>query len=100
MKEDSNCKHFPDFYFVIGHLFLDWATREAANAETMLPVAEAAWRKCLSLGERPDLMGTVYGRGSKLAAHNLALVLEGTGRIAEAARVREQFSLPKERMLA
>jgi hypothetical protein len=100
MKEDSNCNQFPDFYFAIGHLFLDWATKEAANAETMLPVAEAAWRKCLSLGERPDLVGAVHGRGSNLAAHNLALVLEGTGRIAEAASVRVQYSLPTERMLA
>lgn len=100
VKEDPNCSQFPDFYFAIGDLFLDWAAREAANAETMLPVAEAAWRKCLSIGERPDLMGTVHGRGSKLAAHNLALVLEGTGRIAEAANVRELHSLPTERMLA
>jgi hypothetical protein len=100
MKEDSNCSQFPDFYFAVGDLFLDWAAREAANAETMLPVAEAAWRKCLSIGERPDMMGAVHGRGSKMAAHNLALVLEGTGRVAEAANVRELHSLPIERMLA
>lgn len=100
VNEDSNCSHFPDFYFAVGDLFLDWAAREAANAETMLPVAEAAWRKCLSIGERPDLMGAVHGRGSKLAAHNLALVLEGTGRASEATNVRELYSLPMERMLA
>ena len=100
MREDSNCSQFPDFYFAVGDLFLDWAAREAANAETMLPVAEAAWRKCLSIGERPDMMGAVHGRGSKMAAHNLALVLEGTGRVAEAANVRELHSLPIERMLA
>jgi hypothetical protein len=33
-------------------------------------------QRCLAIGERPDLNGSVAGRGSWLAAHNLA-ALEG-----------------------
>jgi hypothetical protein len=59
----------------------------------LLAQAEQAWRRCLEIGERPDQPGAVQGRGSHLAAFNLALVLEGTGRAAEAAALRSRFGL-------
>jgi len=45
------------------------------------------------LGEHPELPGAVAGRGSHLAAHNLALVLDGTGRPEEAQALRQRFAL-------
>jgi len=34
-------------------------------------LAETAWERCLAIGERPELEGSVEGRGSHLARHNL-----------------------------
>jgi glycosyltransferase involved in cell wall biosynthesis len=78
----------PDFHFALGDVLLDWAAEEPDRAEDLLPVAEAAWRRCLQIGERPDLEGAVAGRGTHLAANNLAVLCDGTGRAAEAARWR------------
>jgi len=49
-----------------------------------LPVAESAWKRCLEIGERPDLDGAVAGRGGHMAAHNLAVFYETLGRAQEA----------------
>lgn len=84
----------PDFFFTIGDLLLDLAASQPAQAGELLPMIEAAWRRCLELGERPDQAGAVAGRGSFLAAHNLAVVLEGTDRAAEAAALRAAYPRP------
>lgn len=84
----------PDFFFTIGDLLLDLAASQPAQAGELLPMIEAAWRRCLELGERPDQAGAVAGRGSFLAAHNLAVVLEGTDRAAEAAALRAAHPRP------
>jgi len=65
----------PDFFFVVGNLALDRALAmpEQALAE-WVPLACMCWQRCLELGERPDLEGSVEGRGSYLAQHNLDTV--------------------------
>lgn len=66
----------PDLFFVIGNLCLDAAGHEPARAlDHWLPLAVTAWQRCLEIGERPDLEGSVAGRGSHLAQHNLAVLL-------------------------
>ena len=84
----------PDFFFTVGDVLLDLAASRPAQADELLPMIEAAWRRCLELGERPERPGAVAGRGSHLAAHNLALVLEGTGREPEAATLRAAHPWP------
>lgn len=84
----------PDFFFALGDLLLDLAATQPAQAGELLPMIEAAWQRCLALGERPEQAGAVVGRGSYLAAHNLAVVLEGTGREAEAAALRAAHPWP------
>jgi len=64
----------PDFFFALGDLLLDWAANEPERAPELVPLIETAWQRCLALGERPDLEGAVAGRGSHLAATNLALL--------------------------
>ena len=66
----------PDFFFALGDVLLDWAADQPAQAERLLPLIEQAWLRCLALGERPDLEGAVAGRGSHLAATNLALLYD------------------------
>jgi glycosyltransferase involved in cell wall biosynthesis len=77
----------PDFFFTVGNLFLDRAIAHPQTASAQsLPMVEQAWLRCLAIGECPDLEGSVVGRGSFLAAHNLAVLYEGLGRKDEAGR--------------
>ncbi|MBP8231210.1 glycosyltransferase family 2 protein [Rhizorhabdus sp.] len=65
----------PDFFFVLGDMLLDQAIAEPARAvDHWLPLATGAWERCLVIGERPDLEGSVAGRGSHLAQHNLDVI--------------------------
>jgi len=88
------CGDSPDFFFALGDLLLDRAADAPEQAEALLPMMEAAWRRCLEIGERPDLPGAVAGRGSHLAAHNLALVLDFMGQAAAAAALRAEHPAP------
>ena len=78
----------PDYFFAVGDLLLDMAADRPQHAQELLPMIEQAWRRCLDIGERPDIEGAVAGRGSHLAAHNLALLMDGTGRAEEARALR------------
>jgi len=84
--EFANWQASPDFFFALGDLYLEGAARnpDAAVAD-FLPMVEFAWKKCLEIGERPDLDGAVRGRGGHLAAHNLAVFYESLGQAAQAA---------------
>jgi hypothetical protein len=65
----------PDFFFVVGNLALDRAMADPARAiGDWLPLAQSAWERCLEIGERPELEGSVQGRGSHLARHNLGIL--------------------------
>lgn len=65
----------PDFFFVLGNLALDSAIADPAQAvDHWLPLAVSAWERCMEIGERPELEGSVAGRGSHLAAHNLETI--------------------------
>ena len=93
LAEEAACGGSPDFHFACGGLFLDWTGRAPERAQLLLESAEACWRRCLAIGERPDIPGAVLGRGGALAAFNLALVCEATGRAAEARMLRLQHGL-------
>ena len=47
---------------------------------------ESSWLRALEIGERPQLQDTVRGRGSFLAAHNLAVLHDGLGADGRGAR--------------
>lgn len=79
-SEYDNWQHSPDFFFVTGDVHLDYAAaRPDLALERLLPIAETSWLQCLRLGDCPDLDGTVMGRGSFLAAHNLAVLYSEIG---------------------
>ncbi len=84
----------PDFFFALGDLLLDWAAETPALADELLPMAQQAWQRCLEIGEQPGLSGAVQGRGSWLAAHNLAVVLEGLDHADDAAVLRASHPAP------
>jgi len=83
----------PDLFFALGDLLLDWAAEEPARAGELLPMIESAWQRCLALGEHPELEGAVAGRGSHLAAGNLALLYDLLDRPADATHCRELAAL-------
>ena len=99
VRHGAEFDHSPDFHFALGDLMLHWTGTASHRAESLLFAAEEAWRRCLIIGERPDQQGAVLGRGSRLAAFNLALVLEGTGRVNEATELRRRFGLSPGRLL-
>lgn len=73
--EFAHWQHSPDFFFVLGDVLLAQAIGDPGRAvEHWLPLASGAWERCLAIGERPDLDGSVAGRGSHLARHNLDVV--------------------------
>ena len=80
----------PDFYFTVGDVLLDWAAQEPARGGELLPMIENAWVKAIDIGEQPQLQDTVRGRGSFLAAHNLAVLHESLGHSEQAGHWRER----------
>lgn len=80
----------PDFFFALGDLLLDWAAARPERADELLPMIESSWLRALEIGEQPQLQDTVRGRGSFLAAHNLAVLHSGLGDHEQAERWRER----------
>jgi tetratricopeptide (TPR) repeat protein len=80
----------PDFHFTLGDLLLDWAVAQPQQASALLPLVESSWRRALHIGENPLLPDPVRGRGSYLAAHNLAALFDGLGDAAQARHWRER----------
>ncbi|MEP7303167.1 MAG: glycosyltransferase [Caldimonas sp.] len=80
----------PDFFFTLGDLLLDWAAAQPGRAGELLPMIESSWLRALEIGEQPQLQDTVRGRGSFLAAHNLAVLHAGLGAHQDAGHWRER----------
>jgi hypothetical protein len=55
-----------------------------------VPLIESAWQRAVTIGERPELPDSVQGRGSFLAAHNLAVLYDGLQRADQAQHWRER----------
>lgn len=89
----------PDIPFAQGDLMMDWAAADPGRAHAHLLKARSAFTRCLQIGERTRVSGSVAGRGSHLAAHNLALVCEVLGDGKEAMRLRRQFDLDSPSLL-
>lgn len=71
--ELSRWSHSADFFFVVGDVLLTHAVQNPNQAAQLLLLAEDAWSRCLELGDS-DLPGSVTGRGSHLAQHNLKVL--------------------------
>jgi hypothetical protein len=89
-SEQPRWSNSPDFFFTLGDLLLDCALAQPAHAAALLPRIEAAWQRAVAIGERPELPDSVRGRGSFLAAHNLAAFHQSLGQEAQARVWRER----------
>ena len=73
--EMQNCQQSPDFFFLLAHLNISLARKNPEQAlGKYLPMARLSLQFCLNLGERPDIEGAVFGRGSHAATALLALL--------------------------
>ncbi|TFI59631.1 glycosyltransferase family 2 protein [Sphingomonas parva] len=91
--EQDNWEEAPDFFFAVAELYLEWSYLNPEIArDQLLPVVEAAWLKCLQIGERPGLNSSIEGSGGYRAAYNLANLYKGLSLHEEAAKF-EQMSL-------
>ena len=86
----------PDFFFALGGVLLEAAvTKLDGQVEHWLSMAEASWERCLEIGEAASAMhGRVVGRGSYLAAHNLAVMHEQLGNLDKAQALRLRHPMP------
>lgn len=91
LNELPKCMATADVNFAIGDLLIDWSASEPAQAAQLVPHAIDAFLNCLDIGETPNVGRSVAGRGSHLAAHNLALLYEFSGQLDKAREVRERF---------
>lgn len=69
--ELPNQEASPDFSYLVGDLFLEMIIEDRHKAKSLAPMAEACWRKAMSIGDRPELEGALTGRGSFLAAQSM-----------------------------
>lgn len=88
----------PDVHFALGDLALDAALTAGQPDPALLDLIEVAWRACVRIGERPDLIGAIPGRGSWMAAHNLAAFHDLLGSPGEARRFAELERRAREMM--
>ncbi|WP_240700048.1 glycosyltransferase family 2 protein [Sphingomonas gei] len=99
--EHAHWQRSPDFFFAVADLYLEHASRNPGIAMVeLLPIVEGAWKRCLEIGERPDLDGSVEGCGSHLAAQNLAMLYETLGIDDEAQSYAAMAAEMRERLAA
>lgn len=83
-SEMPNWQHSADFFFTLGDVLLSHAVVHPDEAEVLLPMIESCWMRSLEIGDTPTLEGSVQGRGSHLAAHNLMVFYGSLGLTAKA----------------
>lgn len=88
--EQPHWQHSPDYFFTVGDVLLDAALARPARAAEWLPMIERAWLRAIEIGEQPELPDTVRGRGSHLAAYNLAAFHQSLGQLDQAELWRER----------
>lgn len=74
----------PDFVYLVGDLFFEMILHDRTKSVSLAPMAEACWRKAMSIGDRPELPGTLTGRGSFLAAQAMYVMHSTLGHPQEA----------------
>ncbi|MDO4232868.1 MAG: glycosyltransferase family 2 protein [Lautropia sp.] len=79
----------PDFYFVTAHLLLDQMEKRPEQGPALLPMIESSLKRALDIGERPDLAGSIAGRGTFMAAEKLWAVYTARKDMMQATHYRQ-----------
>ncbi len=77
-REEPVLGAWPDFCFVCGLFYMKRVLSDVERYIGLLPRIEYCYKRCLELGERPEL-GGVVGTGSFKAAYNLGAWYEVSG---------------------
>ncbi len=84
-QEESELGGWSDFCFVCGLFYMKRVLSDVERYMGLLPKIEYCYKRCLELGERPEL-GGVVGTGSFKAAYNLGAWYEVSGQKELAVR--------------
>lgn len=84
-REEAKLGGWSDFCFVCGLYYMKRVLSDVERYMGLLPKIEYCYKRCLELGERPEL-GGVVGTGSFKAAYNLGAWYEVSGQRELAAR--------------
>ena len=84
-QEESELGGWSDFCFVCGRFYMRRVLSDVERYMGLLPKIEYCYKRCLELGERPEL-GGVVGTGSFKAAYNLGAWYEVSGQKELAVR--------------
>jgi glycosyltransferase involved in cell wall biosynthesis len=84
-NEEQRYADFPDFHFFQGLFFMELVFKETKKYAHLFPRIERQYVRCLELGETQSYNSTI-GTGSFLAAYNLAVFYETTGKADQARR--------------
>lgn len=87
-QEEKNLGNWSDFCFVCGLFYMKRVLSDVQRYIHLLPNIESCYKKCLKLGEHPEL-GGVVGTGSFKAAYNLGAWYEVSGQIELAVKYYE-----------
>ena len=69
------CQKSPDFFFVLAHIMIGLAVQQSHRArDEWLPMARISLLFALKIGDAPEIEGSVSGRGSSMAASDLAKI--------------------------
>ncbi len=77
-KEEPNMGRWSDFCFVCGLFYMKRVLSDINHYIGLLPRIEQSYKRCLALGEHPEI-GGVVGTGSFKAAYNLGAWYEVSG---------------------
>lgn len=81
----------PDFHATVGMLLLEQMNRRPEQGPHLLPMMEECWLKALSIGDTPDLPGSVHGRGSFIAAQQLWALYDARNDYENARKYDEMY---------
>lgn len=84
-REEAVLGEWSDFCFVCGLFYMKRVLSDVERYVGLLPNIEYSYKRCLELGERPEL-GGVQGTGSFKAAYNLGTWYEVSGQKELAVR--------------
>lgn len=90
-REEPVLNVWPDFCFVCGLFYMKRVLSDVERYIGLLPRIEYCYKRCLELGERPEL-GGVAGTGSFKAAYNLGAWYEVSGQKELALQYYRQAS--------
>ena len=83
--EMAHWQHSADYHYLLGDILFEQFQRQPNQGADLLPMIEHSFNMALKIGDKPDLSGTMTGRGSFMAAEKLWVFHQAQRHTEEAA---------------